>query len=552
MAHTLTEMLNDNVAALGDAPALRYKDGEGWGVRTWAEYGAEVRALALAFDARGLANGSSIAVISGAIPEYFVIDMAAAAIGARTGSIYETSSAEQILYVVENCDAPIIFCQNDAQVAKVLAVRSSVPDLVIANIDGESGDVTYAELVSKGRELDAANPGRYQELCAALTPEDIACIIYTSGTTGPPKGALLSHGSLIKELAGLSEILPNKTEYRALAYLPLAHVAERLVSLYGQLNNGGEIWFSTVPTLGADLAACRPTWFLAVPRVWEKFEEGLRSKVPDPNALPAEAKVGVVAMLGLDKLDYALTGAAPLGEQTMQYFKDLGIEILDAYGMTETSGVSAMSRPGQVKMGTVGQTLPGIDVKIADDGEIMMRGANMSGYLKRPEATAEAIEDGWMHSGDLGSFDDEGYLSITGRKKDLIITAGGENISPSNIQLLLSASPYISQALVIGDKRRFISALITLAPEIVGPWAAENGLGDLSMAELAEAPQVRELIDKAVAEANSHLARVQQVRKYQILPRDFTIEDGELTPTMKLKRNVVEDSFAATIEDIYS
>ncbi len=552
MSQTVIEAFNQRVAVSGDAPALLKREGEEWATRTWREYGEEVRCVALALDARGVGRDSSIAFLSACLPEFFIADQATNAVGGKSASIYETNSPEQVLYVLDNSDAKVIFCDTDAQADKIAQIRDQVPDLLVVTFTGTHGDTTFDELVGQGRDLDAANPDRYQQLCDSVTPGTIACVIYTSGTTGPPKAAQLSHQSIHETVVALQEVITVGDQNRALAYLPMAHIAERATSLYTQIFTGGEVWFGSVPTLVPDLQAARPTRFMAVPRVWEKFEDAIRAKGVDPTVIPDDAKAFILGMLGLDKVEYAISGAAPISVTTMEFFKALGIEILEVYGMTETCGVVAINRPGRARIGTVGQALAGVEIRIGDDGEILAKGGNFSGYLKNPAATAEALEDGWMHTGDLGSLNDEGYLMITGRKKDLIITAGGENISPSNIQLLLATSPYISQALVIGDKRRFISALVTLSEETIRPWATDNGLGELTMAELADDPAVRKLIDAAVEDANSNLARVQQVRKYTILPRDFTIEDGELTPTMKLKRNIVEASFAPEIEEIYA
>lgn len=554
MTTTLVDLFNNQVAANGDAPALRYRDGDDWATITWKQYGEKVHATALALEARGVRAGDSVAIISGPRPEFFVTEIASNALGAKSASIYQTNSAEQVLYVLDNSDAQTIFVENADQAAKIAKIRDEVPGLLVVSYADDSGDVSFADLLAEGTELVAAQPGRYDELAKTVDAQSAACIIYTSGTTGLPKAALINHESVMTVLDAIDKewSFPG-SEFRVLAYLPLAHIAERAMSMYSQLKVGGEVWFGDITNLTPDLQAARPTRFLAVPRVWEKLEEALRAKVPTAAGLPEENKLAIRAMLGLDKIDVAISGAAPISPETLQYFTDLGVELVEVFGMTETTGLATANPLGAQKIGTVGKPVFGIEVKIADDGEILIKGANFSGYLKNPEATAEALdEDGWMHSGDLGSIDEEGYISITGRKKDLIITAGGENISPSLIQMLLGRSPYISQAVVIGDKRRFISALITLSEEAIRPWAVENGLGELSMAELSQNDQVRALIEQAVADANDSLARVQQVRKFEILPSDFSIEADELTPTLKLKRNVIENHYGEVIESIYA
>lgn len=551
MEATICSQFVLQVQRQGAAPALKWREDSEWQTMSWSEYGERSRAITLAFDHRGLRRGGSVAVISSCRPEYFITDMATAAIGANTASIYLTSTAEQIRYVLENSDARIICCEDNEQVAKVNQIREGFPQLLVVGYSGSDADVSFDELLVEGQTLIEEYPNRFDELRAVVEPTDTACIIYTSGTTGLPKAALISHRAILTVLGAIDDAFPPGTEFRALSYLPLAHIAERVMSMYPQLIDGGEVWFSKVDTLKQDLADCKPTRLLAVPRVWEKFEEALRKFVPDPKALPDEHRVGLLTMLGMDQVQFAISGAAPISVDTLTYFADLGIEILEVYGMTESTGLSTANPPGQTKVGTVGKAVKGVEVKIADDGEVLIRGALFSGYHKNTDATEEALLDGWMQSGDLGSMDEDGYITITGRKKDLIITAGGENVAPSQIQLLLMRSPYISQALVVGDRRRFISALITLSEETLRPWAEGNGLGELTMAQLAETSEVRKLIDDAVATANGHLARAHQIRKYEILPRDFTIEGGELTPTMKLKRRVVEDEYSELIEKLY-
>lgn len=551
MEQTICNQFVAQVATQGSAPALKWREDGEWQTMSWAEYGDRSRAITLALDHRGLRRGASVAVISSCRPEYFITDMATAAIGANTASIYLTSTPDQIRYVLENSDAQFICCEDDEQCAKVDQIRRDFPGLLVVGYSGSDADVSFDDLLTEGEALLQSQPGRFDQLRAVVEPTDTACIIYTSGTTGLPKAALISHRAILTVLGAIEDAFPPGSEFRALSYLPLAHIAERVMSMYPQLIEGGEVWFSKVDTLKQDLADCKPTRLLAVPRVWEKFEEALRKFVPDPKALPDEHRLGLLTMLGMDQVQFAISGAAPISVETLNYFGDLGIEILEVYGMTESTGLSTANPPGQTKVGTVGRAVKGVEVKIADDGEVLIRGALFSGYHKNADATDEALLDGWMQSGDLGSMDEDGYITITGRKKDLIITAGGENVAPSHIQLLLMRSPYISQALVVGDRRRFISALLTLSEETLRPWAEQNGLGELTMAQLAETPEVRKLIDDAVANANEHLARAHQVRRYEILPRDFTIEGGELTPTMKLKRRVVEDEYAGLIEKLY-
>lgn len=552
MARTLVDLFRSQVEKSGDRPALRHRVGSDWQAISWSEYGEQVAALALALDHRRISRHDTVAIISSCRPEYFICDLAANWVGAASASIYVTSAPAQMAYVLDNADSRIIFCEDDKQVAKTERIRGEFPDLLTVGFTGDAADVSFAELLAEGREYLAAEPGRLAELSQVAQPEDPACLIYTSGTTGPPKAALIPHSTVLRILEALRLAFPTETPFRTVSYLPLAHIAERNVSLYSQLLQGGEVWFGSVPTLVDDLGAARPTRLLGVPRVWEKCATALRARAPIPGELTPGERRELLASIGLDQVDVAITGAAPISVDTISYFHALGLELLEAYGMTETGGFSTSNPRGAARLGTVGTAVAGVEVRLADDGELLIRGANFSGYHRNPEATATALEGGWIHSGDLALIDDYGYVTITGRKKDLIITAGGENISPAAIQLLLTSSPYIAQAVVIGDRRRFVSALLTLSEPELRAWAADHGLADLTLAELARHPAVRELIGDEVNVANSRLARVQQVKRFAICERDFSIEAGELTPTMKLRRDVIERVWADEIEGLYA
>lgn len=589
MGATIIETFNARAAELGDAPALRTKVAKGdWSVRTWADYAREVRSLACWLADAGVGPGVGVAVLSGNRAEYHVTDLAAIATGAVAVPIYHSNSPEQVRYVLEHSDASVVFVENAAQAAKVAKIRDELPKLetVITFTDGEA-DHTYAEVVERGAEIDAADPSGYEELCKRARPEDAACYIYTSGTTGPPKGAIISHANVVWTGDSLGKVVPMSSP-RFISFLPLAHIAERMVSHYGQIFFSGETWFGGgIDTLRDDLADVRPTLFFAVPRVFEKFEaairdrfaglEGIQGKLAR-RALEAGTRVvqaqldGVSPPLmdrilhpvldkvvsakmrhqvGLDEATAIISGAAPITTETLVFFHALGLPIAEVYGQTEDCGPTTLNPPDRVRIGTVGPPIPGDEIKIADDGEILVRGGNVFvGYFKNPEATAETLVDGWLYTGDLGEFDSEGYLRIVGRKKDLIITAGGKNVSPQNLESALKAHPLVSQAVVIGDRRKFLSALLTLDAEAVAAWAEREGL-DPDPAKLAEDPKLLAVLQSLVDEVNETVSKTEGIKKFHVLPQDFTQEAGEVTPTLKVRRHRVEENYADAIEAMY-
>ncbi|MCC7075937.1 MAG: long-chain fatty acid--CoA ligase [Acidimicrobiia bacterium] len=586
MAETIIGLFNDRAGELGEKPALiTYLDGKKT-VRTWADYSAEVRALARALASEGVGQGDAVAVLSGNRAEYHIIDLATLACGGVAVPIYHSNSPEQVQYVLDHSEAKVVFVEDADQLAKVVEIRGNVPSLKrTVTLTSGAADTTYAEMREKGEELDAADPDAYVSACGDVQPEDLACLIYTSGTTGPPKGAMLTHANVVWTADSLRQILDLDNAV-FLSFLPLAHIAERMVSHYNMINLGGETWFGGgIDTLRDDLAACRPTVFFAVPRVFEKFEVAMKAKFAEMEGVQAtlvKAAVGVGTrvveahqanrspglldrithplldkvvlsklrhQVGFDRLEAAISGAAPITRETLVFFHAVGIPIAEVYGQTEDCGPTSLNPPSRIKIGTVGPPIPGCQVEIADDGEILVKGGNVfKGYYKNEESTAETLEDGWLHSGDLGELDADGYLVITGRKKDLIITAGGKNISPQNIESSLKADPYISQAVVIGDRRKFLSALITLDAEAVAKFADAHGIeGDA-----AQSDEVKQLVEAAVEETNSQLSKVEQIKKYEILPEDFSQERGEVTPTLKVRRHKIEDRYGDVIESMYA
>lgn len=590
MGSTIIETFNSRVAELADSPALRTKAGPGeWSVRTWADYGAEVRAVACWLADAGVGPGVGVAVLSSNRAEYPIADLAALATGAVAVPIYHSNSPEQVKYVLEHSDASVVFVENAAQAAKVAAVRAELPklDKVITFTEGEA-DHTYAEVHARGVELDGADPESYPDLCKRAQPEDAACYIYTSGTTGPPKGAILTHANVMWTGESLGRVIPMSSP-RFISFLPLAHIAERMVSHYGQIYFSGETWFGGgIDSLREDLADVRPTVFFAVPRVFEKFEAAIRDRFASLEGIQGslanralETGMRVVRaradgatpglgdrimhrvldrlvsaklrrQVGFDEAVAIISGAAPITVETLVFFHALGIPIAEVYGQTEDCGPTTLNPPDRIKIGTVGPPIPGEEVKIADDGEILVRGGNVFvGYFKNPEATADTLVDGWLYTGDLGEFDEDGYLRIVGRKKDLIITAGGKNVSPQNLESALKAHPLVSQAVVIGDRRKFLSALLTLDAEAAGEWAERQGVETRGTA-LAEDTKLRAVLQALVDEVNQTVSKTEGVKKFTVLPEDFTQEAGEVTPTLKVRRHRVEQNYADAIEAMYA
>ena len=588
---TIIDEFNRNVAEIPDKPAMRTRDAHGnfTDVLTWGQYGAKVRAVAAALRAEGVGRGDGAGILSGNRAEYHIADVATLATGAVAVPVYSSNSPEQVQYVLENGDAKVCFVENAEQAAKVAKVREHLPSLkkVITFTDGEA-DLTWAELVTEGEKLPEAEPAAYAEMCAQIKGDDLACLIYTSGTTGPPKGVMLSHHNVAWTGEKIVEVL-HADPYRVLSYLPLAHIAERLVSHYGCIQLGGETWFAgSIDTLRDDIGACRPTLFFAVPRVYEKFEAAIRQRLAETPGLkgtlarkaqevgervaraeqaglsanPLDSILNNIlskvvleklhAQVGFDKVQIMATGAAPITDDTMFFFMSLGLGINEVYGQSEGTGPTTLTPVGGIKIGSVGTAVPGVEIKIDDDGEICFRGENVFvGYYKNEEATKETLDaDGFLHSGDLGELGSDGYLKITGRKKDLIITAGGKNISPQNIESMLKSNPLISQAVAIGDKRKFMSALITIDEEAIAAWAEANGKDD-DVAALVACDEVKKIVDDAVAATNEKLSHVEQVKKFTILPKDLTQEAGEMTPTLKVKRNVVTERYADHIDKMY-
>ncbi|MGN7132942.1 AMP-dependent synthetase/ligase [Rhodococcoides corynebacterioides] len=564
------------------------RQGRSWTDVTAADFAAQVRAVAKGLIASGVEQGDRVALMSATRFEWPLLDYAIWAAGAVTVPVYETSSAGQVRWILENSGARVAIVETVAHsniLAEVLPDLPHVDHTFQIEVSPEKQGAVDV-LTDAGAELgDDAVAARV----AALRSSDPATLVYTSGTTGRPKGCVLSHANLLAESRGIaaSALGEMLTEGRTtLMFLPMAHVLARAVSI-AAFDRGATLGHTAdIPRLVESFGAFRPHFILSVPRVFEKVYNTARQKahgdgkgrifdtaadtaVAYSRALDASgpplvlrAKHALFDRLVYGKLraalggqcELAISGGAPLGERLAHFYRGLGITIYEGYGLTETTAAAAVNTPGQQRIGTVGKPLPGNAVRIADDGEILLSGGVVfGGYWKNDDATAEALTDGWFHTGDLGTVDDDGFIAITGRKKEIIVTAGGKNVAPAGLEDSLRASPLIGQAMVVGDQRPFIGALITVDPEAFPGWKQRNGKDEsATVADLTSDPDLVAEIDAAVAEANKTVSHAEAIKKYRVLAVDFTEEGGELTPTMKLKRNVVAESYASDIEALYS
>jgi long-chain acyl-CoA synthetase len=575
------------VERLGDEPAIISGEGDDAVEVSWNELAQRVRRIAGGLAALGVGKGDTVALMLNNRPEFIPIDMAAVSLGAVPFSIYQTSSAEQIRYVCSDAGAKVAIIES-AFLDVFNKAREELPGIkTLIVIDGEGGEHDLDSLEALDPDFDPS------ESIAAIDPDDLLTLIYTSGTTGPPKGVQLTHRNLMSLVGGVDGMinLPERGG-KVISWLPAAHIAERGANYYLPVVRGLSVTVCPDPRQIAEfMPRVRPTWFFAVPRIWEKLKAGLEAKlagVPGEEGdkiragleaalqkvrleqageeVPEALAAGVAradeklfsnlrAALGLDEAVAVSVGAAPTPLEVLEFFHAIGIEIGELWGMSETCGVATFNPPERVKLGTVGPPVPGIEIKLADDGEVMVRGAsNMIGYRNMPEKTAETIDpEGWLATGDIGELDADGYLKIVDRKKELIINAAGKNMSPANIEShLKAASPLIGQAVAIGDRRPYNVALIVLDPDYAPVWAKQNRLEGKATAELATEPALIAAIQAGVAAANEKMARVEQIKKFKLLETDWLPGGDELTPTMKLKRKPIDEKYAAEIEELYA
>ena len=518
---------------------------------TWGEYAERVEALAAGLHALGVRRGDCVALMLVNRPEFNLLDTAAMHLGAVPFSIYNTLSPDQIAYQLGNADARVVITEPQ-YLDHILAARTGVQEHLVL-LDG-----THEEAITLD-DLEAAGAPDFDFDAAwrAVEPDDVLTIIYTSGTTGPPKGAQLTHAGMMFECRGVSTVFGLTPGGTALSYLPSAHVADRFIShYYASLCYGATV--TSVPDprqIAAALREVRPGLFAGVPRVWEKLKAGLEAAgVTDPASMPEAAKAAIREQVGLDQFEHVGSGAAPIPTDVLQFFLDLGVPVCEVWGMSELSCIATIVPREDIRIGTVGKALPGVELRVADDGELLVRSPLvMKGYRNDPERTAEAIDaDGWLHTGDVVEIDADGFVKIVDRKKELIINAGGKNMSPANIeQQLKGAGPLVGQAVCIGDRRPYNVALLVLDPDTSAAWAAERGL-DPSPATLADNEELRAAVAAGVDAANERLARVEQIKRFAILHEEWQPGGDELTPTSKLKRKPISEKYEATIEALYA
>lgn len=587
---SIYQLFQEVTTVNGSKLAFQHKKGGAWFDITWTEARESVTRVSKALIAMDVAKGDRVCISSGTRLEWSLCDYGIVSCGAVTVGIYHSLLPADCAYIINHCDAEVLFLEDGSQLEKVMEIRGDLPKLrQIVLFEGDSDPANkilgWEDFLDKGAQI---TDEQAQERGDEVASDDMASIVYTSGTTGVPKGAMITNGNLLFTSQSVVDSVNLAPYYKTLMFLPLAHVFARLIA-YTCLRYPAPMAFAEdFTTIGVNLKEIRPHFIASVPRVYEKAQDKILAGVEEAGGVKkilfnwavgvgrkvSEKKLGkqpVTGMLAMQhklaeklvlhkisdamggRLEWAISGAAPLNKSIGEFFHACGVNILEGIGMTENTSFSHVNRLDNNRFGTVGQPGPGIEARIAEDGEVLIRGKNvMKGYFKNDEATAETIdEDGWLLTGDIGEIDDNGFLRITDRKKDLIVTAGGKNVAPQRIEQIMRTSPFIGQVVAIGDKRKFISALITLDPDAITHWAVEKGLGDKEAEALAAEPKVRELIEGEVAERNKQLASYESIKQFHILPRDFTIEGGELTPTMKVKRKVVTTRYQSEIDALY-
>ena len=589
----LTEF-RDAVTERGDAPALHWRSPAGWHALSWREYRDVVRRAAYGLKSLGFQPGGFGTILMRNRPEHVIADLALLFARGVPVSLYNTLAPEQIAYIVAHCEAEVAFVEDAGMLARFEAVRAKLPKLRhIVLVDGNATDtIRWEDLLARGDAEAAAYPGWFEAAYDEVQPTDLATLIYTSGTTGPPKGVMDTHRNVLWMSASGNVNLPDAAQDdRHLSYLPMAHAFERYSGHWNAIVRRHQVFFCPDLQKVFEYAAeVHPTVMIGSPRVWEKLQAGIRAAIaadPDPHrragvqqALEVGRQVAeyrmrgeelpphlaaaaeraapvwgaIRARVGLDQCRLGVSGAAPISTDIVEFFRSLDLPLVEGYGMTESTVGATMNPLGQERLGTVGKPNAGLELKLAPDGELLLRGGNvMRGYYKDPEGTAAAIDsDGWLHTGDVATIDADGYVSIVDRKKELIITAGGKNISPANLENLLKRNPLIGQVAAVGDRRPYVTALIVLDPDATRAWAAARGLAGMSMSELARHPDVLAEVQRGVDTANASVSQAEHVRRFRILPVEWTSESGELTPTLKLKRRVIYERYAKEIQDLYT
>jgi long-chain acyl-CoA synthetase len=600
VAETLPKSFALSVRTRGDKAAMREKHLGIWRTITWNDWMARAREVAAALASIGFQPGDVASVLSNTVPEWNYADMGILCAGGVSSGIYPTDSAKQVEYLINDSATRVIFVEDDEQLDKVLEVRERCPTLmqiVIFDMEGlsEFSDpmaMSLDDFMARGRDFDAATPTLFERLLESRGPKDLAILVYTSGTTGPPKGAMHSHHSICYQMANCMSMdsLSWQEGDERLSFLPMCHVAERVAGCYYSIATGCTMNFAESPdTVPENIREVQPTLFGAVPRIWEKFYSGVMISLKDATRLEqwayrqaigvgyrmADARLAgkppspllrlafqvaywlvlrnVRKLIGIDRCRWLFTGAAPIAPDLIRWYLAIGLSMYEVYGQTENGGLATCMPAQQIKLGTVGKPVPYGEVKIDTTGEILIRGEHVfMGYLNQPEKSAETIDrDGWLHTGDVGMIDNEGFVKITDRMKDIIITAGGKNVTPSEIENQLKFSPYISDAVVIGDQRKFLTCLIMIDADNVMKFAQDANIPFTNYASLCRAKAVQDLIRQEIEKVNENFARVETIKSFRLIETELTAEDDELTPTMKLKRAFVNKKYKDLIDEMY-
>ena len=595
---TLPELFLNAVKARGDKVWMREKTLGVWREWTWARAGIAAREISMGLVSLGFRPGDTASILANTVVEWVLADMGVLCAGGVSNGIYPTDSADQCEYLCTDSGTRVVFVEDEEQLDKVLEVRDRLPLLqwiVVFDMEGlgefkDDQVISLDALRERGRSHDQAHAGEFERRASSRKPEDLAILVYTSGTTGKPKGAMHLHGALTWTVRQANIALPQVAGDERMCFLPLCHIAERMVGAFSSIYAGSVLNFVENPdTVPENVREISPTIFFAVPRVWEKFysaviigvKESSRLQqaayawaigvgqrvaglVLDHKPVPGSLKLqftlarwlvldNVRKLVGIHRARYLLTGAAPISPELIRWYMALGVPMLEGWGMTETAGIGTFTRANDIRVGTIGPAYEGVQVKIdPSSGEILVKGRNVfAGYLNQPEKTAETIVDGWLHTGDVGVQDEHGHFRITDRMKDIIITAGGKNVTPSEWENELKFSPYITDAVVIGDKRPYLVCIVMIDQENVEKYAQDHDVPFSNYASLTRAPEVRALIQAEIDKVNAKFARVEQVKKFHLLEAQLTAEDEELTPTMKLKRKLVQQKYASQIELMY-
>jgi long-chain acyl-CoA synthetase len=594
---TLVDVLAGNAAEHPHVPAIHWRHDGVWKDLSWSQYRERVVEIAAGFISLGVDRGDFIALMAANRPEHVIADLGAMHAAATPVTLYSTLATPQVAYIGSHCEARVAVLENLEFLKRWEAAKPQLPNLeYVVLMEGaenyETVDwvLSWDDLAERGRALLASRPGAVDDRAAQLQPEDVATLIYTSGTTGTPKGVVITHHNVLWTVESVERTIKLPKHPRLVSFLPLAHIAERVASHYLGMFYVGEVWYC--PDMAEVLEYVReakPTLFVAAPRVYERFQAGLMARLEGEEGLKktlamTAIKTGeevvrlrqagkpvpyltavkhklldrvvltkILDGLGMGEVFIAISTAAPIAPELLVFFQGIGLPLFELWGMSELSGPGTTNLPGANKIGTVGKPLVGTEVKLAEDGELMMRGGNVTaGYFKRPEDTAETfLDDGWLVTGDIAEIDQDGFVSIVDRKKELIITAGGKNIAPTKLEGIIKNHPLIGQVCVIGDRRKYLTALVVLDTDMAPPWAERQGLTFENMAAFSQLPEVQAEVQKAVDEANEHVARVEQLKKFIILPDEWTPETDELTPTLKLKRRVIHEKYSDTIDALY-